>query len=72
MAPYAQLLANPLVGSVAVVEMADIAKSGLPPLPTGGSTHHTILILHSVITSAPSHSSCILAVAMVLPTPYSH
>lgn len=36
-APYAQLLANPLVGSVAVVEMADIAKSGLPPLPTGRS-----------------------------------
>ena len=35
MAPYAQLLANPLVGSVAVVEMADIAKSGLPTLPTG-------------------------------------
>jgi hypothetical protein len=34
-APYAELLAKPLVGSVAVVDLADIAKSGLPPLPAG-------------------------------------
>lgn len=34
-APYAELLAKPLVGSVAVVDLADVAKSGLPPLPAG-------------------------------------
>ena len=37
-APYSELLAKPLVGSVAVVELADIAKNGLPPLPEGGYT----------------------------------
>ena len=34
-APYSELLANPITGSVAVVELSDIAKNGLPPLPTG-------------------------------------
>lgn len=34
-APYTELITKPIAGSVAVVELADISKSGLPVLPEG-------------------------------------
>ena len=37
-APYTELITKPIAGSVAVVELADISKSGLPVLPVGTHT----------------------------------
>lgn len=37
-APYTELITKPIAGSVAVVELADISKSGLPVLPVGTYT----------------------------------
>ena len=47
-APYTELITKPIAGSVAVVELADILKSGLPVLPEGTYTSQPCLSIEII------------------------